>query len=180
MCGKPRSSTGIAARITAISRAYSKQNGPSHVSKAIGTLLRKPSWSVKSMLPDPKSHGISSGLVSGAQMDRLLKLSALPKPKDSKSRQQMLSDLEDQIHFVEKVQQVDTTGVAPLRSITSEQESTSPLIYEEAADYETSLGAEQYQPEQDYVKMATSSKNRYYVVSGGLVRSPTSGEDSKG
>nr|KMM70663.1 hypothetical protein CPAG_06974 [Coccidioides posadasii RMSCC 3488] len=50
----------------------------------------------------------------------LLRLSALPPPSSPSEEASMLKTLSCQIHFVKQVQQVDTTGVTPLRSIRDE------------------------------------------------------------
>ena len=102
--------------------------------------------------------------ISSAQLDHLLKLSALPRPKDEAARRGMIRDLSDQMHFVKKVQDVDTTGVEPLRNITAEQD-TSELTYEEAMTYEKSLESS----DDDYTTLASKIRKRYYTVSGGLV-----------
>ena len=81
-------------------------------------MLSRPSWSVKSMLPQKEETEQAS--VTKEQLHHLLKLSALPKPKSQEEEGRMLSTLESQIHFVKEVQKVDTIGVEPLISIRDE------------------------------------------------------------
>lgn len=82
-------------------------------------MLAKPTWSVRSLLPDPGARP-SSPTVTPAQLKHLLRLSALPQPSSPAEEQQMLETLESQIHFVREIQKVDTTGVEPLQSIRDE------------------------------------------------------------
>ncbi|KAJ5594908.1 uncharacterized protein N7459_001116 [Penicillium hispanicum] len=99
----------------------------------IESLLATPSWSVRSLLPDESTNS-SSPSVTPKQLRHLLRLSALPQPANPEEEQSMLQTLESQIHFVRKIQQVDTTGVEPLRSIRDESA---------AAVKETTIGLEQ-------------------------------------
>lgn len=85
----------------------------------IESMLEKPTWSVRSLLPDPAARP-SSPTVTPAQLKHLLRLSALPQPSSPEEEQQMLETLESQIHFVREIQKVDTTGVEPLQSIRDE------------------------------------------------------------
>ncbi|CEL00644.1 Putative DUF726 domain protein [Aspergillus calidoustus] len=84
----------------------------------IESILSKPTWSVRSLLPDPNTKPAPS--VTPAQLRHLLRLSALPQPSSPEEEQQMLDTLESQIHFVKEIQKVDTTGVEPLQSIRDE------------------------------------------------------------
>lgn len=95
-------------------------------------MLARPSWSVKSLLPQPES--IEAGQVSKEQLQHLLKLSALPLPKSEAEEQRMLNTLESQIHFVKEVQKIDTTGVEPLVAIRDE---TTEAIREQTISLET-------------------------------------------
>ncbi|KAL4879158.1 hypothetical protein BJY04DRAFT_220520 [Aspergillus karnatakaensis] len=85
----------------------------------IKSMLKKPTWSVRSLLPDPAAKP-SSPSVTPAQLRHLLRLSALPQPLSQEEEQKMLETLESQIHFVREIQKIDTTGVEPLQSIRDE------------------------------------------------------------
>ncbi|KAL5003560.1 hypothetical protein BDV10DRAFT_190921 [Aspergillus recurvatus] len=85
----------------------------------IRSILAKPTWSVRSLLPDPAARPPSPS-VTPAQLKHLLRLSALPQPSSPEEEQQMLETLESQIHFVKEIQKVDTTGVEPLQAIRDE------------------------------------------------------------
>ncbi|KAL2872775.1 DUF726 domain protein [Aspergillus lucknowensis] len=85
----------------------------------IESILAKPTWSVRSLLPDPAKKP-SSPSVTPAELRHLLRLSALPQPSNPEEERQMLETLESQIHFVREIQKVDTTGVEPLQSIRDE------------------------------------------------------------
>ncbi|KAF9893660.1 hypothetical protein FE257_009828 [Aspergillus nanangensis] len=85
----------------------------------IDDLLAKPTWSVRSLLPDEAAKP-STPSVTPAQLRHLLRLSALPQPSSEEEERKMLETLESQIHFVKEIQRVDATGVAPLQSIQDE------------------------------------------------------------
>lgn len=87
----------------------------------IEQLLAKPSWSVASLLPSVDQAN-DSPQVSSQQLHHLLRLSALPPPKDAEEEAKMLSTLSSQLHFVREIQKVDTTGVKPLQSLRDETE----------------------------------------------------------
>ncbi|KAF1999095.1 hypothetical protein P154DRAFT_233777 [Amniculicola lignicola CBS 123094] len=82
-------------------------------------LLAKPTWSVESLLP-PKTAAPDAPTISSKQLHHLLRLSALPPPETPEEEQKMLDTLSAQLHFVGEIQQVDTTGVKPLRAIRDE------------------------------------------------------------
>jgi Asp-tRNA(Asn)/Glu-tRNA(Gln) amidotransferase C subunit len=58
--------------------------------------------------------------MSSKQLRHLLKLSALPPPKDDHDEAKMLKTLSSQLHFVKEIQEADTTGVQPLQSLRDE------------------------------------------------------------
>jgi Asp-tRNA(Asn)/Glu-tRNA(Gln) amidotransferase C subunit len=82
-------------------------------------LLAEPTWSVESLLP-PKAQPPDAPKVTSQQLHHLLRLSALPPPETPEQEQKMLDTLAAQLHFVGKIQEVDTTGVEPLRAIRDE------------------------------------------------------------
>ncbi|KAL3462903.1 hypothetical protein BJX64DRAFT_276820 [Aspergillus heterothallicus] len=94
-------------------RCYSSESDDT-----IESILSKPTWSVRSLLPDPATKPPPS--VTPAQLRHILRLSALPQPSSPEEEQEMLDTLESQIHFVKEIQKVDTTGVEPLQSIRDE------------------------------------------------------------
>ncbi|OJZ91632.1 hypothetical protein ASPFODRAFT_122688 [Aspergillus luchuensis CBS 106.47] len=85
----------------------------------IDAMLAKPTWSVRSLLPE-ESDKPSAPSVTPAQLRHLLRLSALPQPATEEEEKKMLETLESQIHFVKQVQRIDATGVEPLQSIRDE------------------------------------------------------------
>ena len=82
-------------------------------------LLAEPTWSVESLLP-PKTRASDAPQITSKQLHHLLRLSALPPPETPEQEQKMLDTLAAQLHFVGKIQEVDTTGVKPLRAIRDE------------------------------------------------------------
>ncbi|RMJ23572.1 hypothetical protein PHISP_05555 [Aspergillus sp. HF37] len=85
----------------------------------IESLLAKPTWSVRSLLPDQGAES-SSPSVRPEQLRHLLRLSALPQPSSQAEEKEMLETLESQIHFVKQVQSVDATDIEPLQCIRDE------------------------------------------------------------
>ncbi|QDS73918.1 hypothetical protein FKW77_007634 [Venturia effusa] len=81
--------------------------------------LSKPSWSVESLLPKSEPTA-SQPPVSPQKLRHLLRLSALPEPKDASEEAKMLDTLTSQLYFVQEIQKVDTTGVEPLRALRDE------------------------------------------------------------
>ncbi|GIZ40931.1 hypothetical protein CKM354_000425100 [Cercospora kikuchii] len=96
-------------------RSYSQQKPELDIDQ----LLSRPTWSVSSLLPSSSSSS-STPEITPKQLHHLLRLSALPPPKDATEEQKMLSTLSSQLHFVKDIQQMDTTGVEPLRSLRDE------------------------------------------------------------
>ncbi|KAF2036293.1 hypothetical protein EK21DRAFT_52285 [Setomelanomma holmii] len=82
-------------------------------------LLAEPTWSVESLLP-PKTRAPDAPQITSQQLHHLLRLSALPPPASPEEEQKMLDTLAAQLHFVGKIQEVNTTGVEPLRAIRDE------------------------------------------------------------
>ncbi|RAH66585.1 DUF726 domain protein [Aspergillus aculeatinus CBS 121060] len=85
----------------------------------IDAILAKPTWSVRSLLPD-ETDKPSIPSVTPEQLRHLLRLSALPQPANEEEERKMLDTLESQIHFVKQIQRVDASGVEPLQSIRDE------------------------------------------------------------
>ncbi|KAL1792342.1 hypothetical protein ACET3X_008849 [Alternaria dauci] len=85
-------------------------------------LLAEPTWSVESLLP-PTKRAPDAPQITSQQLHHLLRLSALPPPETPEQEQKMLDTLAAQLHFVGKIQEVDTTGVKPLRAIRDESKA---------------------------------------------------------
>ncbi len=109
----------------------------------IREFLRKPTWSVKSLLPDPAAIEPQTPTVTPKQLHHLLRLSALPHPKNAEEETSMLKTLETQLHFVREIQKVDTTGVEPLVGIRDETAEATEENTITLADLQKDLDAEQ-------------------------------------
>ncbi|PIB02327.1 hypothetical protein CB0940_00277 [Cercospora beticola] len=96
-------------------RPYSQQKPELDIDQ----LLSTPTWSVSSLLPSSSSSS-STPQITSKQLHHMLRLSALPPPKDAAEELKMLSTFSSQLHFVKDIQQMDTTGVEPLRSLRDE------------------------------------------------------------
>lgn len=109
-----------AVRFSRLQKSFGTKQTYSTASKLdVEKLLSTPSWSVTSLLPSTKSDH-DAPEVSSKQLHHLLRLSALPSPKDAAEEEKMLSTLSSQLHFVKDIQAVDTTGVKPLKSLRDE------------------------------------------------------------
>jgi len=86
----------------------------------INALLSKPTWSVRSLLPDPSKPLEQE--ITPKQLHHLLRLSALPQPQSPEEEAKLLDTLHSQLHFVRDIQGVDTEAVEPLQSIRDESE----------------------------------------------------------
>ncbi|EME88222.1 uncharacterized protein MYCFIDRAFT_148855 [Pseudocercospora fijiensis CIRAD86] len=163
------------------------QSGPRRVVE-LGELLSQPTWSVASLLP-----ALQDGMpkVSSQQLHHLLRLSALPPPKDLEEEGKMLATLSSQLHFVRDIQRVNTEDVKPLSSLrdeTSQGEKEaelgmnalkSALANEELRGqhhkrvrrkHERQQGQDQEQDRWDVLGNASKKTGRYFVVEGGRQR----------
>lgn len=82
----------------------------------VSELLLKPSWSVRSLLPEADAE--PPKYITEQQLKHLHRLSALSHPKEYEIS--VNKSLERQLHFVRNIQSVDTSGVEPLQSIRDE------------------------------------------------------------
>ena len=119
------------------------QAAPSSIvpSARIATMLENPTWSVRSLLPEANSSATPT--ITSNQLHHLLRLSALPPPKNEQEETKMLKTLESQIHFVREIQKVDTTGVDPLRAIRDETAEGAEEQTIRMADLQEYLDAEE-------------------------------------
>ncbi|KAG9699889.1 hypothetical protein KCU95_g1188, partial [Aureobasidium melanogenum] len=85
----------------------------------VEALLATPTWSLDTLLPSSSSTS-QTPTITSAQLHHLLRLSALPPPKDSAEEQKMLSSLHSHLHFVAEIRKVDTTNITPLQSLRDE------------------------------------------------------------
>jgi len=151
----------------------------------IGAFLSKPSWSVRSLLPS--SPDASTPNVTRKQLHHLLRLSALPQPKNLEEENTMLRTLRSQLHFVKEIQSVDTTGVEPLVALRDETEEGIKEItigletLREAFSNEEIKGRNRRPKRRRDVKVeppaeakdwdvlgtATRTKGKYFVVNSG-------------
>ncbi|ODM16067.1 hypothetical protein SI65_08501 [Aspergillus cristatus] len=114
-----RSTSRLAGPRPRLLRLNTLRSYSSSSEQDIESILAKPTWSVRSLLPDSAAKE-SPPSVTPKQLHHLLRLSALPLPASQEEEAAMLRTLESQIHFVKEIQRVDATGVAPLQSIRDE------------------------------------------------------------
>ncbi|OQO09190.1 hypothetical protein B0A48_06081 [Cryoendolithus antarcticus] len=87
----------------------------------VAALLSKPTWSVASLLPSTSSSpSTSSTTITSKQLHHLLRLSALPPPSSPAEESSLLASLSQHLHFVDEIQNIDTTGVDPLQGLRDE------------------------------------------------------------
>jgi Asp-tRNA(Asn)/Glu-tRNA(Gln) amidotransferase C subunit len=161
------------------------ENSPSRENLDVDELLSSPSWSVSALLPS-ESDTKAKPEISSKQLHHLLRLSALPPPKDATEEAKMLSTLSAQLHFVKEIQKVDTAGVQPLRSLRDETASGEKAAELGLDAFEDALACEEVRgefhrrirrrkdaapvkTEAEWNVFAAASKKtgRYFVVEGG-------------
>ncbi|KAI1297391.1 hypothetical protein F5Y03DRAFT_283508 [Xylaria venustula] len=113
---RSRAQSTVPATLARASRAAQQYHASETTPLAL--LLSRPIWSVRSLLPQQQASSQPS--ISPKTLHHLLRLSALPLPRDKDEEASMLATLSSQLHFVRAIQSVDTTGVAPLRAIRDE------------------------------------------------------------
>jgi Asp-tRNA(Asn)/Glu-tRNA(Gln) amidotransferase C subunit len=170
--------------IRSFSRTAAQRNQDKDSAVNVEELLSRPTWSVYSLFPYDATTQASE--VTPKQLHHLLRLSALPSPKDEAEEAQMLSILCSQLHFVKEIQRVDTTNINPLQSLrdetaAGEQETEIGIeTLKEAFAVEDVLGRHhrrirrrnvrndgQDGPEWDILSSAERKVGRYFVVNGG-------------
>ncbi|KAI1656199.1 hypothetical protein F4813DRAFT_137858 [Daldinia decipiens] len=111
-------------RQTSSSSSSSSSTSPEPEPESLAALFSKPTWSVRSLLPEPSSltntDSSTEAEITPRTLQHLLRLSALPPPTSPSEEALMLSTLTSQLHFVRAVRSVNTTGVEPLRAIRDE------------------------------------------------------------
>ncbi|KAI9768592.1 MAG: hypothetical protein M1840_004789 [Geoglossum simile] len=117
-------------RSRGVGRYYSSS---SRQATDIPSILSKPTWSVRSLLPS-SSRVAGATQVTPKELKHLLRLSALPAPRSQEEEAQMLNTLNSQLHFVREIQKLKTHSVAPLKSIRDESAE---------ADLEREIGYEE-------------------------------------
>ncbi|RSL54525.1 hypothetical protein CEP54_009837 [Fusarium duplospermum] len=105
------------------------------------SILEKPTWSVRSLLPSSPSSAPAE-IITPAQLHHLLRLSALPLPPTPADEAAMINTLQNQLQFVRAVQRVDTTGVEPLRAIRDETDAVHGEATIGLADLDEALSSE--------------------------------------
>ncbi|EWC47600.1 hypothetical protein DRE_03220 [Drechslerella stenobrocha 248] len=151
-----------------------RRPGPSKESlAAVQAMLAKPTWSITSLLPPSHPRSTAAPLsspdveITPAKLEHLLRLSALPMPKDKDEEARLIRDLIDQLYFVGKVREVDVTGVEPLVAIRDEN-SEKAVTLEDIEEAEKKLkemgpmGDEEWDP----LREAKGTVGRYFVVEG--------------
>ncbi|KAJ4254922.1 hypothetical protein NW762_009720 [Fusarium torreyae] len=152
-------------------------------SSTAASILEKPTWSVRSLLPSSPSSAPAE-TITPSQLHHLLRLSALPLPATPADENAMINTLQSQLQFVRAVQRVDTTGVEPLRAIRDETPAARQEVTIGLADLQAALGREvrvgHYQRSRrvrekieseaekwDALSTAGKTAGRYFVVKSG-------------
>jgi len=153
----------------------------------VDQLLKTPTWDVSSLLPKSESTNEDLKHIDSKQLHHLLRLSALPPPKDAEEESRLLITLASQLHFVREIQNVDTTGVEPLESLrdetaagqmdaTIDMEQLKEAFADEElkGDYYKRIRRRQHESDVqnetekwDALGQAQKKVGRYFVVEGG-------------
>ena len=117
---------------------------PSDISKCVGVDLDKvvgsPGWRIDDLLPPKRtsSESTADDSITPATLRHLLHLSGLPPPQTPQEESNLLSALHDQVHFVRRVQSVQTENIDPLVRIGHESDPeidpAAVLSYQECVD----------------------------------------------
>ncbi|KAK6428481.1 hypothetical protein LTR95_015374 [Oleoguttula sp. CCFEE 5521] len=106
---------------SALRRQFTRSNSTAHSPIDVAALLSKPTWSVASLLPSTSpSTSTATPAISSKQLHHLLRLSALPPPSSPAEESSLLASLSQHLHFVNEIQNIDTTGVDPLQGLRDE------------------------------------------------------------
>jgi hypothetical protein len=108
----------------------------------VNALLSTPTWSLDTLLPSTSSPS-QTPTITSKQLHHLLRLSALPPPKDASSEQRMLDSLHSHLHFVTHIRGVDTTNITPLQSLRDETTAGNKEQEIGLKDLEDALGKEE-------------------------------------
>ncbi|KAI0163185.1 hypothetical protein BJ166DRAFT_625097 [Pestalotiopsis sp. NC0098] len=175
------------------SRSPFSTTSPQHRDPTPSEILAKPTWSVRSLLPPtspastPETQVEEVEEITPQTLRHLLRLSALPPPSTPAEESQLLATLRAQLHFVRRIQSIDTSKTRPLVSIRDE---TAAGVREQTvglADLEAALAAEDVvghakRPRRrrarssqqiegvedwDVLKGASEKVGRYFVVRSG-------------
>lgn len=106
-------------RFLAVKRAFSSLQV--RLEDHDGILPSRPTWSIQDIFE--KHSEDKETQISDGELHHLLRLSALPIPKDVAEQQRMKKDLQSQLKFVIAIQELDIPdSVKPLQSIRDETE----------------------------------------------------------
>ncbi|KAI4245367.1 MAG: hypothetical protein L6R42_010198, partial [Xanthoria sp. 1 TBL-2021] len=106
-------------RFLAVKRAFSSSQV--RLEGHDGILPSRPTWSIQVIFE--KHSEDTETQISDNELHHLLRLSALPIPKDLAEQQRMKKDLQSQLKFVKAIQELDIPdSVKPLQSIRDETE----------------------------------------------------------
>ena len=140
-----------AFRVRIVPAQFRRQSSLSN--DGIARLLSKPTWSVRSLLPPSNTPTNAEAQrssqsppvpeVTSKHLHPILRVSALPAPRDDAEEARMLETLSSQLHFVRSTQSVDTTGVEPLRSVRDETSDGDKVRTVGLAETRDALGREE-------------------------------------
>ncbi|KAK6430475.1 hypothetical protein LTR95_013373, partial [Oleoguttula sp. CCFEE 5521] len=110
---------GPVASLRRLFMRFHSTGSPSQID--VATLLAKPTWSVASLLPSTSPDAsTATPVITSKQLHHLLRLSALPPPSSEAEEATLLASLSQHLHFVNEIQNIDTTGVEPLQGLRDE------------------------------------------------------------
>ncbi|CAG8434845.1 12883_t:CDS:2 [Ambispora gerdemannii] len=122
-----------------------KQNPAQKIIADEDGLPLQSTWSVKSLFPLKDDQ--STSIVNAEQVRRLFRLCNLSEPKNPEHLATFVRDINRLCHFVKHVQEVDVTGVPPMRGVWPEVTNGRELL-----------------------KCAKITRDNYYVVEGHKIK----------
>ncbi|RKF80862.1 putative duf726 domain-containing protein [Golovinomyces cichoracearum] len=115
---KSRNSDNLIDLITLFEETELRDGAQQSPEDPIDKFLNQPTWSTNEILQDKDDS--SETLITDQEIQRLLRLSALPTSVDRQQLESIRRDLQSQLKFVRHVQSVDTEGVEPLVCVRNE------------------------------------------------------------
>ncbi|KAL1922574.1 uncharacterized protein VTP21DRAFT_10113 [Calcarisporiella thermophila] len=119
--------------------------------------LSSPTWSVRSLLPTADAS--EGDVVSYEQFQNLHRLANLEIPTSKEEERSLMRDINSLEHFVRHIQELDTTGVEPMRGIWPERIS---MVLREDEPLSGEGTTEEHGNE--LLKHAKRVSGNYYVV----------------
>ncbi|UZP42311.1 hypothetical protein NXS19_010127 [Fusarium pseudograminearum] len=126
------------------------------------SILEKPTWSVRSLLPSSSSSEQAEN-ITPSQLHHLLRLSALPLPTTPADEATMINTLQSQLQFTPEARQEVTIGLADLQEALDREVRIGHYQRARRVREKIESNAEKW----DALSTASKTAGRYFVVESG-------------